>query len=467
MALEKTTYTSGDTLTAEKVNAIQDEIIANGNSIITLNNDITENGDNFDKHYHRYNFSTKKWIAYGDSITDADYSSTTKYVSLLGDYFNFASVSNYGLASSNIAHVTDETVQCGVDIYNAHKTETADLITIFYGTNDWYNNIDVGTYSDTGTETLFGAFNTIIKDIKTRQPDCEIIIITPIWRDYASATTGGTLPYSQNGNGITFESYVKEIEKIANFHGVQCVNLYELLGVRQYSISDTTPLHYTKDSLHPDQTGQYRIANILKPLIEQRVLLNSNPNSIYENISIKGEQDLPTRITSISDLVDMTKGQTLSLDTTNNQPVKAEGNDKIVVFKETALNFIITTSANATLFFNLWANGNTGYGFAFNKNTSYKGLCFTCNFSTGVTSAYDTYATNKTEWADINTGVNKLHILYDTSAAAWKIHTVSNNVETLAATVTKSNFTGTTITAATPLFAVASCYDARPFTLVQ
>ena len=466
MALNKITYATKDTLSAEQVNAIQDAIISNETDITTINSEITAQSDTFDNHYHRYNFSTKKWIAYGDSITDEDYSGTTKYVSLLGDYFNFASISNYGLASSNIAHVDSETVQCGVDIYDAHKTETADLITIFYGTNDWFNNIPIGTYSDTSTGTLFGAFNTIIKDIKTRQPSCEIIIITPIWRDYASATNGGSLPYSQNGNGVTFEDYVKEIETIANFHGVPCVNLYNLLGVRQYATTDATPLNNTLDSLHPNQTGQYRIANVLKPLVEQRILLNTNPNSVTQGISEQGQSSLPTRITSISDLVDMTKGQTLSLDTTNNQPVKAEGNDKIVVFKETARNFTIKTSANATLFFNLWANGNTGYGFAFNKNTSYKGLCFTCNFSTGVTSSYDKYATNKDDWSNINTGVNTLHIIYDTSVAAWKVYTVSNGVETLAATVSKSNFSATDISATTPLFALASCYDARPFTLL-
>ncbi len=222
-------------------------------------------------------FEGKKWIAYGDSITDIDFLGTTKYPELLGEYYGFESVVNYGVAGSCIAHTDGEQVICGAEIYNAHSSETADVFTVFYGTNDWFFNVPIGEQTDTEPDTLWGGFNTLIGSIKSTNPNSKIIIITPMWRAYASETAGGVLPYSTNGNGDTFEKYVYTIEEIARFHNAECLNLYEAMGVRQYDPADRSVHKYTLDNLHPDQPGQYRIANLLMMLLEGRGELSENP----------------------------------------------------------------------------------------------------------------------------------------------------------------------------------------------
>lgn len=216
-------------------------------------------------------YKKKIWIAYGDSITDKDFKTTKKYVDLLADDLGFGWAINYGLASSDIAHTNGEQARCGVEMYTDHQTERADLITLFFGTNDWFNNIPIGNPYDESTSTLWGAFNYIIGDIKEKQPFCKIIIITPIWRDYPSSSTGGQLPYVENGNGDTFEHYANTIETIARYHGLPCINLYRMLNIRQNSPDEPYPIKYTLDNLHPDQDGQNLIAGMLKPIIIQEM----------------------------------------------------------------------------------------------------------------------------------------------------------------------------------------------------
>lgn len=145
-------------------------------------------------------FPDKKWIAYGDSITDLNYNpDITKYTDIIEDYYKFGSVINRGLAASCVSRkdgvAYNHTVQSGYDIYFSHNSaeindyDDTNIISIMYGINDFSFGIPFGKTLNTSSGlnlspyNIWGAMNSIIRDIKINNPLCEIIIISPIYRE--------------------------------------------------------------------------------------------------------------------------------------------------------------------------------------------------------------------------------------------------------------------------------------------
>jgi len=112
--------------------------------------------------------SSKKMLAYGDSITQGYYAlrSSNRYISRLADYLGAEEI-NKGIGSDrfcpHLGRLKDDV--------------TPDYIVMAHGTNDWRTNRTREEFREKAREELLA--------LQENYPDAKMIVISPIWRkDY-------------------------------------------------------------------------------------------------------------------------------------------------------------------------------------------------------------------------------------------------------------------------------------------
>lgn len=145
----------------------------------------------------------------------------------------------------------------------AENIETLDLVkadvyTVFLGTNDWWAGHPVGHLSDyldkTGNTTVYGAFRTIIDQLKSLNENARILLITPLQRGdfvYLNNPTNNAWGSYKAKNGQQLWQVVAAIESIAAYEHLDLVNLYQESGITLENV-----VKYKR--LKEPSTGKYR-----------------------------------------------------------------------------------------------------------------------------------------------------------------------------------------------------------------
>jgi lysophospholipase L1-like esterase len=137
---------------------------------------------------------------------------------------------------------------------------SADIISVFAGTNDYGHSIALGTVNDTGTATVMGAVNSIINYVEANNPDAILFFIIPMTRQIGS--DGNTHDYLYPNNlGLTIKDYADAILQVILKRKAFYLNLYNAPGLR---FSETT---WNYDGLHPTSTGMETIGEYIKQYI--------------------------------------------------------------------------------------------------------------------------------------------------------------------------------------------------------
>jgi hypothetical protein len=118
----------------------------------------------------------KKWAAMGDSITEYD-EYQKKVVGYLGLEQTKCSVSGTAVAGSgaNAFHQDVRVEAIPLD---------ADLVTILGGTNDYAQSNPLGDITDSSVATFYGAYNTLIVKLLSRNPFYRITLMTTSYGEY-------------------------------------------------------------------------------------------------------------------------------------------------------------------------------------------------------------------------------------------------------------------------------------------
>ncbi len=384
-------------------------------------------------------YSDVVYTAYGDSITDVyEGDNLTKYPALMGIKFGLGTVNNFGIKSSCLATGTASSVTTGVENIANHSTENknSDIVTLCYGTNDWYHGVALGEMTDTDTNTFWGAFNTAIKQLRTDNPSVEIIVLSPIWRtDVVNGS--GNAPYYKNKLGVTLAEYVEEIEKMCSTNSVRFIDLYSNMGVREQTLS-----LYTSDGLHPNQKGHIRIANLLADTFEESLTINEFEGFFFDDGFDSADTVVPdpaARTNAISDFVDTSLGVVTGLDETNNRPQKEEAMGNIVA-KSGVHNFYIQTTSESANMFSLFTDGTYSYGVLLSNNVTYGKRLYRTNLETGEIANATAFIKNCEHFNLPVAGKNLWHFSYSEQNGAWYIYTVdADGVETFSAKITRDD----------------------------
>lgn len=199
--------------------------------------------------YNSYRFYGKKYYSLGDSIVAND--ETRKgYQTHIAEQFGTIN-SNFGRGG--------ETVVSMLSTYLNYDYSDVALVTIGFGVNDARTNITLGKlggYTDTSFDktTFIGAYRTLLNRIYSNNPECRVVLLTPLQRLFVTNFGCDT----KNAQGYTLLDYADAIIEIGRLYSTPVCDMYRNSGLNQTNLR-----YYTTDGVHPNAAGYVRMANLL------------------------------------------------------------------------------------------------------------------------------------------------------------------------------------------------------------
>ena len=173
-------------------------------------------------------------------------------------------LSFYELSRAISTGFFDDVIQAAEDLYNSDNNadyrsriaamaaldwSTVTHMTIFYGTNDFRGSspagVPIGTDTDTGASTFWGAINDGLDDLLTGQPHIRLALVTPLYRFDVSGLPGDS-DTAVNGNGHTLQDYADVIRQAADARHLPVIDLNRTGG-----INSSNHAAFLSDGLHP------------------------------------------------------------------------------------------------------------------------------------------------------------------------------------------------------------------------
>lgn len=198
-----------------------------------------------------------KWVAIGDSIT------------YLNDHLN---ETGNRVSKGYLTRVKERLpdinyINKGYNGWTAVKIATkindlalvsADIYTIFLGTNDWWAGLPLGTLNDyindTGTITTCGAFRKITNKIYSLNHNAKIVLITPMQRNdfvyIANARNNAYGSYKEK-KGQLLEAFANAVTAIGKYEHLPVIDLYHN---KELKLKKLVKFKRLKDTL----TGEYK-----------------------------------------------------------------------------------------------------------------------------------------------------------------------------------------------------------------
>ena len=175
---------------------------------------------------------------------------------------------NHGVGGSKIAKPDSSSTQismCDDVRINALDTSAAAWICGPWATNDWAQNIPIGSITDSVNTTVYGALNIIAQKLRARAPTKPILWATPFNGDYDSGRTGEWVDGETNQYGRVSD-YAAAIRAVALRYGFPLIDLNADCGWTKFNSTsflltegDTNPsrIHLNAD------TGPARISSLI------------------------------------------------------------------------------------------------------------------------------------------------------------------------------------------------------------
>ena len=194
-----------------------------------------------------------KWACVGDSLTESNERTTMNYHDYISAKTGIAVV-NMGVSGSGFMRKHDSDAA-----YYQRISEIpldANVVTIMGSGNDL--QYDLGSPTDTSTETLCGCINTTIDNLYAILPMVQLGVITPTPWESCPPNTANDM-----------RAYADALIEICKLRGIPCLDLYRCSGLRPWDETYKT-LAYSKDDgngVHPDETGHKIIASRIKSFL--------------------------------------------------------------------------------------------------------------------------------------------------------------------------------------------------------
>lgn len=282
---EQNTFISGHLSTETGTTTITDELVsapANASTLVVCGG---TNGTNAvikiitgyatsDK----YPWVNKKWVVVGDSLTQVNEATSIHYFDYIADDSGITPY-NMGVGGTGYCRGYDSN-RAFYQRISAVPTD-ADVVTVFGSGNDM--NIAVmpifdgktwaealGTFSDTGTDTICGCVNTFFDNYFAIMPTVPIGIIAPTpWMSYPTTLLTNN----------RFEDYTNVLKQIADYRGVPFLDLYHHSNLRPENEANRNACFYGRasldgngDGVHPNELGHKIIAPKIYEFVKSLLL---------------------------------------------------------------------------------------------------------------------------------------------------------------------------------------------------
>jgi len=185
--------------------------------------------------------------------------------------------------SSNAWMVTNYGTQKG--LYSrtiANLTGNEKIVLFEAGTNDHGMSVPLGSvYTDVSgvmvpnydVTTTLGGMNQALKNIYDTIGHVNIIVITPIHKNYYTSSVENSFDGSRKKNscGLYLKDYVDGIKEFAKFWGLPICDMFTLGDMNPYLSDVYSKLFY--EGIHPNDAGHQRYADILYRFITGNIVV--------------------------------------------------------------------------------------------------------------------------------------------------------------------------------------------------
>ena len=212
---------------------------------------------------YRSSLYGKKWVAVGDSLTEKNVSAVSNYTDFIST-INRMNLINMGVGGTGYMR--------GYDANNAFYQRVAnipdcDIITLFGSGNDLAYYSDLGTATDTTTDTICGCINETLDVIFANHPTTPLLVIAPTpW--------AGNTPDMTTGMAL----YCERLKEICSMRGVAYLDLFHHSGLRPNDTVQRDLVFYSGsldghgDYVHPNKLGHSIIAPRIMQAMESIAL---------------------------------------------------------------------------------------------------------------------------------------------------------------------------------------------------
>lgn len=198
-------------------------------------------------------------IGLGDSIT-AGYvpggSNNGGWPSILQTNLKINMI-NYGVNSATIQNGSENDTISFVNRAKEINFSEANNIVIFGGTNDFAQNLPIGSLTDTTDRTMLGALNLIINSIYASNKVAKIFVVSPMWR---ARITGAAVDIDKTKNDIDLylTDYLNAQKELATLYHIPFIDLYHSYGTNLKNYNN-----WLSDGLHPNTNGYSHLARLI------------------------------------------------------------------------------------------------------------------------------------------------------------------------------------------------------------
>ena len=207
-------------------------------------------------------YKTMKWAIIGDSLSDNDVNTTTKkYYDYIDDDLKFKEIQH--LAKSGCGYKRKYNNDNNFYEQSSLLDNDVDIVTIFGSFNDQNEYSNMGTTSDTTTDTLLGSVYATLNNIITNNPNAKIGVILPTpWQH------NGFNPMTTSNNTNT---YLEGIKTIAKKFSIPVLELYYDSNMYPWNSNFKNSYYLNADGVHPNTAGNKRFAYQIEQFIKKIV----------------------------------------------------------------------------------------------------------------------------------------------------------------------------------------------------
>lgn len=215
--------------------------------------------------YFIKNNINKKWVAFGDSLTDkATLGSNYNYTNFVSNNLGLELI-NLGKGGTGYLNGNGGTQQ----FYNRTSSIPldTDILTVFGSFNDMFvSNLNIGSITDTDTNSLYGAINTFLKNCWVINPSMIIGIISPTpWENYWRGSSD-TLKANK------CVEYVNVLKNVAEYYSLPYLDLFNTSNLRPWDANIKQLYYNNADGVHPNSLGHKKyiapkIENFIKSMV--------------------------------------------------------------------------------------------------------------------------------------------------------------------------------------------------------
>ncbi|MEE1485316.1 MAG: SGNH/GDSL hydrolase family protein [Anaerobutyricum hallii] len=144
-------------------------------------------------------------------------------------------------------------------MYSEHNNPSA--VFVLGGTNDYHNDVPLGTINDVTTDTFYGTLNRMCEYFKENFHTSKVVFCTPIMRVSPSNGKTETIPANNqtNSNGNSLEQFANAIIEVCHKWALPCFDAYHNSGICPQARNTQNFAWFMNDGIHMKQNGHKQL----------------------------------------------------------------------------------------------------------------------------------------------------------------------------------------------------------------